>query len=141
MLSGCDRALARCALTVSLCLLGACTAIPSIQDSVDVRRGDSVQEKLDIAAAVVNEQSLRKMRVEARRRIPEASDDELERVAMVVTRIASRASGKRPATIRITVIVSLREPSREIGPKILKTCVGLVDDAVNGNGEWLVGKR
>ena len=122
-------------VTATVMLLGACSPVRSIQDSVEVRRGDSVPEKLEIATAVVNEQSLRKIRVEARRRVPDASDEELRRVALVVTKAA--ISGKRP-TIRIMVIVSLREPSPEMGSKILQTCVQLVDEAVNGgNAKWL----
>jgi hypothetical protein len=122
-------------------MLSACSSVPSIQDSVEIRRGESVQEKLQIASAIVNEQTLGRMRVEARRRVPDAADDELRRVSLVVTKTASRASRRRPQTIRISVIVSLREPSPERGPKILKTCVQLVDEAISGNATWLDGRR
>ncbi len=128
-------------VAATLMLLGACRSVPSIQDSVEIRRGDSVQEKLEIASAVVNEQSLGRMRIEARRRVPDATDDELRRVSLVVTKTTSRASRWRPPTIRITVIVSLREPSPEMGPRILKTCVQLVDEAIRDDAAWLGSRR
>ena len=131
------RTLMRCAVTATV-LLGACNSVRSIQDTVEVRRGDTVSEKLEIATAVVNEQGLSKIRAEARRRVPRASVAELQRVSLVVTRIA--ISGKRP-TIRISIVVSLREPSPELGSKILQTCFQLVHEAVNGgSAEWLDDK-
>ena len=131
------RTLMRCAVTATV-LLGACNSVRSIQDTVEVRRGDTVSEKLEIATAVVNEQGLSKIRAEARRRVPGASVAELQRVSLVVTRIA--ISGKRP-TIRISIVVSLREPSPELGSKILQTCVQLVHEAVNGgSAAWLDDK-
>jgi hypothetical protein len=127
-----------CVVTAAV-ILCACNPLQSIQDSVEVRRGDSVTEKLEIATAVVNEQSLGKIRVEARRRVPNASEEELRRVALAISQTA--ISGKRP-TIRITVIVSLREPTPEMGVKILQTCVQLVNEAVNGgNATWLGSRQ
>ena len=129
-----------CGVTAMVLSLAACHPVRSIQDTVEVSRGDSVSAKLEIAAAVVNEQFLGKIRVEARRRVPEASHDELQRLALVVTKSVERISGKR-STIRIRVLVSLREPSPDMGAKILQTCVQLVNEAVNGGtAPWLGGK-
>ena len=133
------RTLTGCAITATVMLLGGCTTVPSIQHSVEIRRGNTVQEKLERAAAVVNEQTLGKIRAEARRRVPDASDEELRRVALVVTKTVARASGKR-STIRIAVIVSLQDPSPEMGSRILQICVQLVDDALNGDAAWLGDK-
>jgi hypothetical protein len=119
--------------------IAGCTFTRTVTASVVVEKGTSVEEKRQIAATVVNEPVLALIRNEIKKREPSTNDGDLHRIALRVRENYAVDRSGKPFPATVDILISVENPSRESGQRVLTICAELIQEALHGRAEWLKG--
>lgn len=102
------------------------------QFAIEVKRGGTVGEKLQIAKSVVTEERLTRLKRELRETSPGLSDAQLARMGLRWNENRFRAFNSGETSTSVTVTVLMEEQSGIDAAAIVKTAAALLDHEING---------
>jgi hypothetical protein len=111
----------------------ACTFSQSAQQGVEVTQGASIEQKMQIAARVVNEQALNQIKAQLAKTLPKITDEQLNSLGMRVVRSIAVTPVGEPSRETVTIVISTQNLSKAEADEVLEQVAKLVDEAVNGD--------
>ena len=102
------------------------------QFAIEVKRGSTVGEKLQIAKRVVTEERLSRLKAELKQRSPGLTDAQLARMGLRWNENYFRSVNTGETTTSVSVIVAMEEQPGVDAAAVVKTAATLLDSEING---------
>ena len=102
------------------------------QFAIEVKRGSTVGEKLQIAKSVVTEERLSRLKGELKQRSPGLTDAQLARMGLRWNENYFRSVNTGETTTSVSVIVAMEEQPGVDAAAVVKTAATLLDSEING---------
>jgi hypothetical protein len=97
---------------------------------IEVKRGSSIEEKIEIAKSFATEERLAKLKKQIQDGLPGTTDQQLSRMALLWNDVrTTRPDGTLDRTITVTVILEERDGVN--GPEVMRVASRLVDRDLN----------
>jgi hypothetical protein len=127
--------------TLSAVSLSFCVSVSKTQQyGIEVKRGTTVEEKLQIAKSIVTDERFSRLKAQIRERMPGISDAQLAGMGLRWNQTQFRPlSGGEPRT-SVIVLVVIQEQAGIDGKAIVETAAAILDPEINGtNGARSTG--
>jgi hypothetical protein len=119
-------ALFACALSVS-----ACTVNKTSQHAIEVKRGNTTEEKVAIARSIATEDRVTRLRQELKARLPGVTDEQLARLGLRWNEFHFTSLGAGKSGTTVTVAVGIRVDGSFDPKPILDAAVGILEPEIN----------
>jgi hypothetical protein len=116
------------------CLLASSCVTRTTQFSFEVKRGASIEEKIERAKELVTEARIARLKIELREKHPDLTEAQLQRIGIrwIDNRPVTPDGSKANRFVTITVI--MQEQAGADTAAVVKTAARILDAEINGPG-------
>jgi hypothetical protein len=123
------------AVVLSMLALPRCVGVTRTQQyGIEVKRGATIEHKLEIARSVVTQERLNRLKSQITRQLPAVPDSALERMGLRWNETTFRSfTGGEPRTT-VLILISMEEQPGVDAKAVVETAARMLEPEINGGG-------